>query len=363
MKIGESMKKKVVHLVYSMGCGGLEKVIVNLINGSYEEVEHNIISLTPEFEMTAGIIPDIKIFCLDKKPGKDIGCHFRLYKLLKQLSPDAINTYNFGTIEYHVTAYLAGVKTRVHSDHGHGGDAQDGLNKKNNFIRKVSSYFIDDYVVVSQDLMDWVTKVVKVKPGRLHLIQNGVEVPSSISIKKPTATGEKVICTVGRLDPVKNQPLLLKAFKQVLQSTTLPVTLKIVGDGPERNALEALAVSLDIQRHVEFMGYREDVREQLESCDVFVLSSHYEAMPMTILECMAIGRPVVTTDVGGIRHFINERYASFVAPGDTRGLADEILNKLNETLETASQINNAHNLVLEKYSLNAMAKRYSEIYN
>ena len=75
MRIGESMKKKVVHLVYSMGCGGLEKVIVNLINGSYDDVEHIIISLIPEFEMTAGIIPDVEIFCLDKKPGKDIGCH------------------------------------------------------------------------------------------------------------------------------------------------------------------------------------------------------------------------------------------------------------------------------------------------
>lgn len=70
MRIGESMKKKVVHLVYSMGCGGLEKVIVNLINGSYEDVEHIIISLIPEFEMTAGIIPDVEIFCLDKNQAK-----------------------------------------------------------------------------------------------------------------------------------------------------------------------------------------------------------------------------------------------------------------------------------------------------
>jgi len=363
MRIGESMKKKVVHLVYSMGCGGLEKVIVNLINGSSDAFEHVIVTLIPEFEMTSSLNEQVELHCLHKRPGKDVGCHKRLFSLLKGLQPDVINTYNFGTIEYHITAYLAGVQTRVHSDHGHGGDAQDGLNKKNNFIRKVSSYFINDYVVVSQDLMDWVTQVVNVRPSRLHLIQNGVDVPSLISPKKTTTTGEKVICTVGRLDPVKNQPLLLKAFKQVLQSTTLPVKLKIVGDGPERKTLEALAVSLDIQQHVEFMGYREDVREQLESCDVFVLSSHYEAMPMTILESMAIGRPVVTTDVGGIRHFINEQYATFVSPGDVQGLAEQLLAKLNETCETTSQIDNAHKLVLEKYSLNAMAKRYGEIYN
>ena len=361
MRIGESMKKKVVHLVYSMGCGGLEKVIVNLINGSYDDVEHIIISLIPEFEMTAGIIPDVEIFCLDKKPGKDIGCHYRLYKLLKKISPDAINTYNFGTIEYHVTAFLARVKTRVHSDHGHGGDAQDGLNKKNNFIRKVSSFFINDYVVVSQDLMDWVTKVVGVKPNRLHLIQNGVEVPEQLTLPDKNNVEEKVVCTVGRLDPVKNQQLLVLAFKEAIEKSKNSLRLKIVGDGSEREKLENLVKELRIENRVDFLGYREDVRHQLEMCDVFVLSSHYEAMPMTILETMAIGRPVVTTDVGGIRHFIDDSVVAFVEPGNATMLANEILHSIDAF--PYEKVKKAHALVTEKYSLSAMATRYKEIYN
>ena len=361
MRIGESMKKKVVHLVYSMGCGGLEKVIVNLINGSYEEVEHIIISLTPEFEMTAGIIPDIKIFCLDKKPGKDIGCHHRLYKLLKKLSPDAINTYNFGTIEYHLTAFLAGVKTRVHSDHGHGGDAQDGLNKKNNFIRKVSSFFINDYVVVSQDLMDWVTRVVKVKPQRLHLIQNGVDVPDSLANIKTKVPKSPVICTVGRLDPVKNQTLLLNAFK-IVHDKSANARLKIVGDGPERENLEREAAQLKVTQFVDFMGYREDVREQLITSDVFVLSSHYEAMPMTILEAMAIGCPVVTTDVGGIRHFVDDTYVTYSSPGKAEELAEHLLLSLQYLPEQQEKIKKSFELVKSSYSLQAMAARYTSIY-
>ena len=361
MRIGESMKKKVVHLVYSMGCGGLEKVIVNLINGSYDDVEHIIISLIPEFEMTAGIIPDVEIFCLDKKPGKDIGCHYRLYKLLKKISPDAINTYNFGTIEYHVTAFLAGVKTRVHSDHGHGGDAQDGLNKKNNFIRKVSSLFINDYVVVSQDLMDWVTKVVGVKPNRLHLIQNGVEVPDSLSNIKTTAPTSPIICTVGRLDPVKNQTLLLNAFK-IVHDKCANARLKIVGDGPERENLEREAAQLEVAQFVDFMGYREDVRVQLITSDVFVLSSHYEAMPMTILEAMAVGCPVVTTDVGGIRHFVDDTYVAYSSPGKAEELADHLLRSLQYLPEQQEKIKKSFELVKSSYSLQAMSARYTSIY-
>jgi len=362
MRIGESMKKKVVHLVYSMGCGGLEKVIVNLINGSYDDVEHIIISLIPEFEMTAGIIPDVEKFCLDKKPGKDIGCHLRLYKLLKKISPDAINTYNFGTIEYHVTAYLAGVKTRVHSDHGHGGDAQDGLNKKNNFIRKVSSYFINDYVVVSQDLMDWVTQVVKVKPQRLHLIQNGVEVPEVITHSKITTPKAPVICTVGRLDVVKNQSLLLKAFK-IVQKTYPSALLKIVGDGPERNNLECEAYNLEIMPYVDFLGYREDVREQLLASDVFVLSSHYEAMPMTILEAMAVGCPVVTTDVGGIRHFVDESHVTYSVAGNAESLAEKLIATIQCETQQQQKVQKAHKLIRDKYSLQAMSAQYISIYD
>lgn len=362
-KDGESMKKKVVHLVYSMGCGGLEKVIVNLVNGSSDAFEHVIVTLIPEYEMTSSINQRVAIHCLHKRPGKDIGCHKRLYSLLKELKPDVINTYNFGTIEYHITAYLAGVKTRVHSDHGHGGDAQDGLNKKNNFIRKISSYFINDYVVVSKDLMEWVTKVVKVKPGKIHLIQNGVDVPSAILAKHPFSNDEKVICTVGRLDPVKNQSLLLNAFKLALESISIPVKLKIVGDGPERKALESLSVELGIEPFVDFMGYREDVREQLESCDVFVLSSHYEAMPMTILESMAIGIPVVTTDVGGIRHFVSSEYVNYVSAGNATELSDAIKSLIKNPELSSDKVIKAHSLVARKYSLESMSNEYASIYN
>lgn len=361
MRIGESMKKKVVHLVYSMGCGGLEKVIVNLINGSYKDVEHVIISLIPEFEMTTGIIPDVDIFCLDKKPGKDLGCHYRLYRLLKQISPDAINTYNFGTIEYHVTAFLSGVKKRVHSDHGHGGDAQNGLNKKNNVIRKIASYFINDYVVVSQDLMDWVTQVVKVKPQRLHLIQNGVEVPKKFVGVRESESGIKTISTVGRLDPVKNQALLLKAFKRVLDNFPT-ARLKIVGDGSEKEKLKMLAQDLSITDSVDFMGYREDVKEQLSTSDVFVLSSHYEAMPMTILEAMALGIPVVTTDVGGIRHFVDESYVNYTQANDEKMLAFSIERQISNPDEYREKLRRAHKLVLENYSISAMSKRYLNLY-
>lgn len=354
------MKKKVVHIVYSMGCGGLEKVIVNLINGSADTLEHTIITLISDFEMVELIDVPVKVYCVDKAPGKDLGCHLRILRLLLKIRPDVVNTYNFGTIEYHLMAALAGIKRKVHSDHGHGGDAADGLNKKNNAIRRFCSRWVDDYVVVSQDLLDWVKQVVKIKSTRTHIVQNGVPIPKTI---RKVAHDGIVFCTVGRLDPIKNQSLLIEAFSLVVkQYSNGPITLKIVGDGKERANLEHLVSKLNLDDYVQFLGYRDDIQQQLLSSDAFVLSSHYEAMPMTILESMAAKVPVVTTDVGGIKHFIGENNAIFVSPGNAQALADGMLSAIQDTPQRKAILESSYQLVVEKYSLQAMCNTYCQIY-
>jgi len=354
------MKKKVVHIVYSMGCGGLEKVIVNLINGSDETLEHTIITLISDFEMVELIESPVRVYCVNKRPGKDIGCHFRILKLLFRIRPDIVNTYNFGTIEYHLMAAIAGVKRKVHSDHGHGGDAADGLNKRNNAIRRFCSRFVDDYVVVSQDLFDWVKQVVKIKSKRVHIVQNGVPIPKE---RQKLSHDGLVFCTVGRLDPIKNQKLLIQAFSLLVKKhPNERLILKIVGDGSERSNLEQLVSELNIEDNVQFLGYRDDIQQQLLSSDVFVLSSHYEAMPMTILESMATKIPVVTTDVGGIKHFIGESNATFVEPGNAQALAEAMINATKNTPQKEALLERSYQLVVDKYSLEAMCKTYCQIY-
>ena len=99
--------KSIVHLVYSFGCGGLEKVIANLINHSTEyDVEHVLISLTDDISMLEQVDKKIKFFVLGKKSGNDIRTHVKLFSLLKEIKPQTINTYNFGTIEYHLLSLI-----------------------------------------------------------------------------------------------------------------------------------------------------------------------------------------------------------------------------------------------------------------
>ena len=357
------MTKKILHLVYSMGCGGLEKVIVNLINASKDYAcEHIIVTLTPDHELVSLIDGNISVYCVDKKPGKDLHCHWRLFKLFRELRPDVINTYNFGTIEYHMMAKWEGIPLSVHSDHGRGGDDSAGKNLRNNAVRRFISRFIDVYVVVSKDLYSWVKDQIQVKTKQIKIVQNGVDLNNYS--KKSNEKDAFTFCTIGRLDEIKNQELMIKAYGQAIDTypKLAETKLQIVGDGPMRETLKLLVDKLKLKNSIELLGYREDIANILSHADAFVLSSNYEAMPMTILEAMASHVPVLTTDVGGIRHFISDQEATFVEAKNEKLLADKFIDLYQYPEKYQAKINNAYKLVSDKYSLDSMCKTYMDIY-
>lgn len=356
------MIQKVVHLVYSFGCGGLEKVIVNLINRSHSyNVEHIIISLTDDLEMSEQLETPVKIFSLGKKSGNDFKSHKKLLALLREHKPDTIQTYNFGTIEYHITAYLAGVPNRIHSDHGRGGDDPNGANSLHNIFRKFISFFLHHYVVVSYDLLSWVTNSLNVSQKKVQLVYNGVDVPKNVKyINKPP----KVFITVGRLDAVKNQELLINAFAKFVNSShnNSHFQLNIVGNGPLYEQLSQQIIELGMENNITLLGYRSDIPCLLKAADVFVLSSNYEAMPMTILEAMALKLPVICTRVGGIAKFISENEAWFVEPRNIDSLANHFTNVVDELNAGRSKSEMAYNMVKEKYSVESMVSTYMDMY-
>jgi sugar transferase (PEP-CTERM/EpsH1 system associated) len=346
-----------------MGCGGLEKVIVNLINASKDySCEHIIVTLTPDHELVSLIDGKISVYCVNKKPGKDLHCHWRLFKLFRELRPDVINTYNFGTIEYHMIAKWAGIPLGVHSDHGRGGDDSAGKNSRNNTVRRFMSRFIDVYVVVSKDLYSWVKNDIRIKTKQIKIVQNGVDLNNYT--ERLSTKNAFTFCTVGRLDEIKNQTLMIKAYGQAID--VFPklgeTKLQIAGDGPMRDVLKSLVTNLELENNIELLGYREDIANILSQADAFVLSSNYEAMPMTILEAMASHVPVVTTNVGGISHFISEQEATFVEPGNEQLLAEKFIDLYQHPENYQAKINHAYQLVSDKYSLQSMCKTYMDIY-
>lgn len=358
------MTKKVVHLTYSLGFGGLEQVIVNLINNSQGYAfEHVIVTLTEEQDLYPSIEPDTPIYCLYKSPGNDLATHVKLFRLLRSLNADVLHTYNFGTIEYHCTARLAGIKTLVHADHGRGGDSSGGSDRLRNLVRKFSALFLKQYVVVSPDLYQWARDELHISEDKLQLIYNGVNLeeyrPGNEKFDRYT------ICTVGRAHPVKNQAMLIQAFARAREADPSfgQAQLLLVGDGPCLPELEQLVTSLQLRDHVQLLGYREDVAGILRKSHVFVLSSLYEAMPMTLLEAMACELPVVSTDVGGVQHLVSDEEGWLVPSDNAQAMADTLLSLFRDHDACRKKARAGKEMVVANYSIDVMVNRYAAIYD
>jgi glycosyltransferase involved in cell wall biosynthesis len=176
--------------------------------------------------------------------------------------------------------------------------------------------------------------------------------------------GKLVVLAVGRLVPIKNTALLVDAM--VLVRERVPAAhLVIAGDGPEREALERQVDRAGLADAVTFLGYMalHELPAIYRAADVFALSSTFDNSPNVVLEAMAAGLPVVATDVGGVRGFVEERVGGdLVAPGNAPALADALAGWLG--LPERRQTARAHNrrVVLERYSWRASARRLLDVY-
>lgn len=165
--------------------------------------------------------------------------------------------------------------------------------------------------------------------SRLRLIRGGVDV-EAIRTAEPIGrgalgipAGDPLLLWVGRLDPIKGLDVLIAAI--ALLARTRPVQVAIVGEGPYRAELEALAASAGLADRLHLLGRRDDVPRLLKTADVFVFPSRTEGLPNAILEAMAAGVPVVATDVPGCRDLvIHERSGLLVPVDDAAALADEV---------------------------------------
>lgn len=358
-----SNKKIVVHLIYRLDIGGLERVMLNCINQMQDEnFSHIIISLTDANHFSQSEDNPIDVYCLGKKQGSDLGIHFKLYKLLKKIKPAILHTYNLATIEYHPISWLAGVKGHIHAEHGRDISDPQGLNKKHNLLRKLMSAFIHRYVSVSEDLHQWLVNSVGIPSKKALLIQNGI---NTERFNVPKTVSEQLrFAIVARISPVKDHLNLLKAFVLVNQEIgreKMP-TLAIVGDGEQRKKLEKYCEENGLDT-VSFLGARDDIAQILAQTDVFVLSSIAEGIPMTILEAMSAKTPIVATRVGGIPEVIEDAKEGFlVDKSNSAALAQGLLRYINQPELMLEHGENARAKVLKNFNEKHMVYAYLQQY-
>lgn len=368
----------IVHFVYRFSIGGLENVIVQLINRlPAERYRHTVVSLTTIDDFRQRVErTDVDFIALDKPVGHAIPLYRRIHALLRRLRPQVLHTCNLAALEIVPLGWLARVPLRVHAEHGWDAHDPHGQSVRYRRLRRAYRPFVSHYVSVSQDLDDYLARAIGVPARRRSLIANGVDTdrfaPAAAPVTAvagcPFEPGRHwLIGTVGRLQTVKNQPALARAFVALLQrrpDLADRARLVFVGDGPLATEIDAILSRAGLRDLAWLAGARSDVPQVLRMLDCFVLPSLTEGTSCTLQEAMACGLPIVATAVGGNPEVVTDGATGSLVPSEDDAAMARALAAYADDAELAQRHGQAaRDQAQARYGLEAMVQRYDTLFS
>jgi glycosyltransferase involved in cell wall biosynthesis len=271
-------------------------------------------------------------------PIRDLLAAIRLARVIRTLRPQIVHTHTAKAGAVGRTAAVLAGRPRplvVHTFHGHVLRGYFGPLGSGAFrlIETALARVTDVLVAVSPQVRDELVRLGVAPAEKFTVVRLGIELeprvrtaddPAQIRARLGIGAERFVVGWFGRMTAVKRTEALLGALA-TLRARGVDALLLLVGDGADRARLEEEAFRLGLARHCLFLGYQEDVAPWYAACDVVALTSANEGTPVTIIEALAAGRPVVVTSVGGVPDVVAEGVDGFlVEPGDTTALADRL---------------------------------------
>ena len=366
----------IVHMVFRLDYGGMENGLVNLLNRlPSARYRHCVVALTEATAFQQRIQrDDVAVYSLNKRPGLDLACYLRLFRLFRRLRPAIVHTRNWGTLDCSLVALAAGVRYRVHGEHGWDIYDPDGVRRKYRLGRRVLSRIIHRFVALSRELEEWLVGPCGVSRAKVIRICNGVDTERFRSSTRcdvsdsdiPFPGGAMVVGSITRFQAIKDPLTLVSAMLQAwprARDRGIDLRLAMIGDGPLRQrALEMLQEAGELDA-AWLPGSRDDVPSLLSGFDVFALTSLREGISNTVLEAMATGIPLVVTDTGGNKELIAEGENGFLVPiASPAAVADAILGIATDVDLRARMAAASRARAVEHYSIEKMVDAYDRMY-
>lgn len=360
---------RILHIIESLEFGGAEKVVVDLANAMAGEHQVAVCCIKRTGELSSYLDPSIDLHCLNKAEGNEVGLPLRLKKIIRQHQTQLVHLHNWGPfIEAGFAALLCPEVRIVHTVHGPYAGYPQGWKPwfkktlRHGLELLLARRFYKLVAVADSVRSDLLAR--HLPAGRLTTIHNGITTEQPEPAQDlPAPPADLQLITIARLAPIKNQQLMLEAF-QVVQRQYPEVGLWVIGDGPSRQPLTQLATELNISEQVVFAGFREDATALLPHADLFLLSSDYEGISISLLEAMRAKLPVVATQVGGIAETVVDGDTGLlVAKGDAAAFAAAII-KLCDQAELRKSMGEAgHSRQQQLFSVDSMCDQYLQLYS
>jgi glycosyltransferase involved in cell wall biosynthesis len=300
---GDSPRERVLHVVLSLRPGGTERLVIDLAQRSAPFVDSAVCCLDEPGDWADELARcGVPISVLGRRPGFSPSLGLRIARVAAAHRARVIHCHQYTPFVYGAIAALGREMTLVFTEHGRLSSGPPS--NKRRLANRILGRMPSRVCAVSRDLRRHLVAE-GFRSDRVKVVYNGIDpgVPPTPAVRETARAllgvrpNQFVIGTVGRLDPVKDLRTLIEAFAIV--RATANSHLVIVGDGPEREALERLAAETGVASSISFFGYCSNVPMVLAAFDLYVNSSIHEGVSLTVLEAMAASLPVVATSVGG----------------------------------------------------------------
>lgn len=352
--------KHIMLVIPFLALAGAEIMVVDLAKG-LKEAGYKV-SVTSLYTYDSVLTDElqskgIQVFYLDKKRGYDLRLFGRLYHLIKQEKPDVIHTH-LNVVKYVMpVAIRAKIFRCFHTVHNVADREQRFADR---FITRVfCKHFGLTLVGISPSIKQTILDEYALQASEVPMIYNGRNLSSFVFDRNYSDHDIFTFLHVGRFSEQKNHRMLLEAFNEVHRY--VPSTrLKLVGEGEKENEIKDYTIANSLQDVVDFVGVSSNVNIIMNECDAFVLPSLYEGMPITLIEAMANGLPIIATKVGGIEDMLNSESAILIDV-DKEQLIKAMLNLLNSPSLRKTLGKNAK-YESRRFSYEEMTKNYLQLY-
>nr|WP_100639802.1 glycosyltransferase [Marinobacter salexigens] len=361
---------RVLHLTFNMGIGGTEQVIRQLVEGMRSEgIESEILCIDGHIGPIGEALQQsgILVHAIARKQGFDWSLIAAIRKRVREGCFDVVHCHQYTPWVYGWLGALGTSGKVVFTEHGR--FYPDRYRYKAALINPVFALLTPAIVAISSATRDALARYEFIPKYKVRIIYNGISplVSDEEAVRKlrkelGIPNGAYVVGTVSRLDPVKNQAMMLRTFKMLLEERP-DSWLLIVGDGPSRPMLENMAEKLGIAHRTSFTGFVNAPVHHLAMMNIFLLSSFTEGTSMTLLEAMSLGIPTVATNVGGNPEILEDGGSGVLVPSDDAASFHQAILLLTTDEDSRKEKSKAATSAFRnRFSSEIMADQYATIY-